>query len=41
MRKMMKKWVVGHTVERRRKRGKGRETERKPKRTHHPCRNIS
>ena len=41
---MMKKWVVGHTVGRRRwrrKRSRGRETETNPKRTHHPCRNMS
>ena len=34
MRKRMKKWEVAHTMERRRK------TERKPKRTPHPCGNM-
>ena len=45
MRKRMKKWVVGHTMGRRkgrrRKRSRRRETESKPKRTHHPYGNMS
>ena len=37
MRERMKKWEVAQPMERRRR----RKTERKPKRTPHPCGNMS
>ena len=37
MRERMKKWEVAHTMERKRR----SKTERKPKRTPHPCGNVT